>query len=74
LIGKGIFTRPEFVSLLDQNEGPIVPEIFLSPLIENLGSKGIITDEERRELQTTAPRSEATGDETPMDDDRKMPS
>ena len=40
LISKQIFTRSEFVAILDQNADPINPDSFLAPLIEALSKKG----------------------------------
>lgn len=50
LIEKRIFTRPEFVALLDRYEGPMVPEAFLLPLVEALSRKEIVTPDEQQRL------------------------
>jgi ATP-dependent Clp protease ATP-binding subunit ClpA len=50
LTAKGVFTRHEFVALLDQNEGPVTPEVFLSPLIDALIRKGKLTENEKSKL------------------------
>jgi ATP-dependent Clp protease ATP-binding subunit ClpA len=47
LIEKRIFTRLEFVALIDQHEGPISCGTYLSPLIEALWKKGAITSSEK---------------------------
>jgi hypothetical protein len=39
LVNRNIFTRAEFVASLDRNEGPLVPEAFLLPLIEALAKE-----------------------------------
>ena len=58
LIAKRLFTRTEFVSLLDQNEGPLAPEAFLFPLIEALGKNGVLTANEQQHLRTVAGESQ----------------
>jgi hypothetical protein len=50
LISKRIFTRSEFVAILDQNADPINPEGFLVPLIEALSKKGKLTADEKDTL------------------------
>jgi ATP-dependent Clp protease ATP-binding subunit ClpA len=50
LTAKGVFARHEFVALLDANEEPIMPEVFLLPLIEALARKGKLTENERAKL------------------------
>jgi hypothetical protein len=59
LTEKGVFTRPELVSELDRHNGPLVPELFISPLIEALGRKGMLTPNEQREVETAAKRKES---------------
>jgi hypothetical protein len=60
LIKKGIFTGAEFVSLLDLNEGPMVPEAFILPLIEALSKKGALTADEQQSLTTSVPKANNT--------------
>lgn len=47
LTAKGIFAKHEFVDLLDVNEEPVTPELFLLPLIEALVRKGKLTEIEK---------------------------
>lgn len=68
LIRKRLFTRAEYMTLLDQSEGPLVPEAFLLPLIEALGRKKVLLAEEQQEITLVTakpePRTEkATPDE-----------
>jgi len=50
LIAKRMFTRAEYVALLDQNGGPLVPEAFLLPLIEALVKNNILSAEEQQKI------------------------
>jgi ATP-dependent Clp protease ATP-binding subunit ClpA len=43
LVSKGLMSRAEFTAALDQYDGPLPPEIFLSPLIDALGQNGVLT-------------------------------
>lgn len=54
LVEKRIFTRTEFVALLDQNEGPLVPEAFLLPLIEALAKIGTLSSAEQKQIASAA--------------------
>ena len=47
-ITKGLFSREEYVALLDQYEGPLPPQAFLQPLIDAFISKGLLTDAEKQ--------------------------
>jgi len=69
LIEKRLFTRAEFVSLLDRNEGPLVPETFLLPLIEGLGKNGTLTANEQQKVGTAA----AKPVDKALSDERKNP-
>jgi ATP-dependent Clp protease ATP-binding subunit ClpA len=62
LISKHVFTRAEFVALLDKNADPVKPEDFLAPLIEALCEKGKLTATEKELLkpQPDVARSQAT--------------
>jgi len=64
LTAKGVFARHEFVALLDVNEEPVTPEVFLLPLIEALVRKGKLTEKEGAKL--------IAGD-TPSDSGDKAP-
>jgi hypothetical protein len=55
LISKGAFKRSEFVAILDQNAGPIVPENFLAPLIDALFEKGRLTASEKEKMKSARP-------------------
>jgi hypothetical protein len=72
LIGKRIFTRAEFVSLLDNNEGPLAHEAFLLPLVKALGKNGVLSANEQQEIEEAAAKKEVLGDEVP--DKRQSPS
>jgi hypothetical protein len=74
LMQKGIFTRPEFVFQLDHNDGPLVPEFFISPLIRALEKKGILTADERREMEAPAAQTQVRRETGPTHDDEKLPS
>jgi ATP-dependent Clp protease ATP-binding subunit ClpA len=66
LISKHVFTRTEFVALLDKNADPVKPEDFLAPLIEALCEKGKLTATEKEVLKPqtdVAPSQEAGADE-----------
>lgn len=47
LISKRIFTRTEYVAMLDQNADPVKSEIFFAPLIAALTEKGKLTAAEK---------------------------
>lgn len=61
LAAKGVFARHEFVALLDRNEEPVTPEVFLLPLIEALVRKGKLTENEKAKLEV-GPTPDASGD------------
>jgi Clp amino terminal domain, pathogenicity island component len=71
LTEKRLFTRAEFVSLLDRSEGPLVPETFVSPLIEALGKDGILTANEQQKVVTAAAKPV---DKAPSDERKNPPS
>jgi ATP-dependent Clp protease ATP-binding subunit ClpA len=54
LIAKRIFTRTEFVAILDQNADPFKPETFLAPLMEALREKGSFTAAEKETVKSLA--------------------
>jgi hypothetical protein len=54
LISKGLFTRAEYISSLDQHEGPLPPQSFLLPFIDSLTNKGILSEAERQTLNQIA--------------------
>jgi ATP-dependent Clp protease ATP-binding subunit ClpA len=54
LISRRVFTRTEFVAMLDQNAEPVKPEIFLVPLIEALCEKGSLTATEKETVKSLA--------------------
>lgn len=58
LISKGIFTRAEYVALLDQNQGPLVPEAFLLPLFDALAKNNILSTEEKQKIPSATPKPE----------------
>lgn len=60
LTAKGVFARHEFVALLDRNEEPVTPDVFLLPLIEALVRKGKVAENEKAKLivRTTPGASE----------------
>lgn len=58
LIAKGIFTRSEYVALLDQSEGPLVPEAFLLPLIKALAKNNILSADEQKKVASTIAKPE----------------
>lgn len=64
LTAKGVFTRHEFVALLDRKEEPVTPEVFLLPLIEALIKKGKLTENEKADL-IVGPTQNASGDKAP---------
>jgi ATP-dependent Clp protease ATP-binding subunit ClpA len=64
LIAKGVFTRHEFVALLERKEEPVTPEVFLLPLIEALVRKGKLTKNEKAKL-IVGPTQDASGDKAP---------
>jgi ATP-dependent Clp protease ATP-binding subunit ClpA len=47
MISKGIFSRSEWVALLDQNEDPIEAATFLAPVVNALFQKGTVTAVEK---------------------------
>lgn len=51
LVERHIFTRAEFVALLDQNEGPLVTGAFLLPLIEALAKNGALSVDEQKKIE-----------------------
>lgn len=55
LIAKGIFTRTEYVALLDQNAGPTTLAEYVSPLIDALVKKGKLTQNENVTLRSEQP-------------------
>jgi hypothetical protein len=58
LISRNIFTRSEFVAILDKTAEPIAPEAFLAPLINALLEKGKLTAAEKdtvKSLETASP-------------------
>lgn len=55
LIGKGTFTRTEYVALLDQNAGPITPTDYVLPLIDALVEKGKLAPDEKTTLRAEQP-------------------
>ena len=59
LLSRGVFTRTEFVALLDKNEGPITSDILLLPLIDALVEKGKLTQAEKVTLLDAKPSSGA---------------
>jgi ClpA/ClpB-like protein len=68
LVAKNLFTRSEFVSLLDKCEGPLPSETFLLPLFDALEEKGVLTPAEQDHIRSTsldtkgnAPQSETDG-------------
>jgi ATP-dependent Clp protease ATP-binding subunit ClpA len=73
LIEKRIFTRAEFVSQLDHNDGPLVPEAFLLPLMEALSKKGILTTDEQRGLGAGSSKEEGAN-ESPTAGDKNNPA
>lgn len=54
-ISKKLFSRSEFVQLVDRNEGPITPEAFLLPLIDGLFAKGYLSQPEKENITGTHP-------------------
>lgn len=50
LIARGIFTRFEYVNLLEQNAGSVTPSTYLLPLIDALVEKGKIAQDEKSTL------------------------
>lgn len=62
-ITKGLFSREEYVALLDQYDGPLPPQAFLQPLIDAFASKGLLTDAEKQtnELIVKDPSKEKSG-------------
>lgn len=58
LIEKRVFTRAEFVALLDRNEGPLVPEAFVLPLVEALERNGTLSMNERKQIEEATTKSE----------------
>jgi len=55
LISKGMFKRSEFVAILDQNAGPIVPEDFLAPLIDAIFERGRLAASEKEKVKSAGP-------------------
>jgi ATP-dependent Clp protease ATP-binding subunit ClpA len=50
LVSKKLFSRSEFVQLVDRNEGPITPEAFLLPLIDALFVSGRLSPAEKEKI------------------------
>jgi hypothetical protein len=73
LIRKGLFTRFEFVALLDQHEGPLPAEAFLWPLMEAMERKGTISANEREQVAKLAKPGHAA-EPVPSDDQKSEPS
>ncbi len=67
LIEKRIFTRADFVALLDRNEGPLVPEAFLLPLLEALEKTGTLSTNEYQQIEAAPTKSEPSGGEARTD-------
>ena len=74
LVEKHIFTRAEFVALLDQNEGPLAPEAFLLPLVDALGKNGTISADEQKKIETATANTGALADEAHPDRPQSPPS
>jgi ATP-dependent Clp protease ATP-binding subunit ClpA len=55
LIAKGTFTRSEYVTLLDQNAGPITVTEYVLPLIDALVQKGQVAHDEKAMLHADQP-------------------
>lgn len=67
-IAKGIFTRAEYVALLDQSEGPLVPEAFLLPLIEALAKNNILSVGEQEKIGLTTAKQEPSTEKAVADE------
>jgi ATP-dependent Clp protease ATP-binding subunit ClpA len=74
LVEKQIFTRAEFVALLDQNEGPLAPEAFLLPLIQALGKNGTLSVDEQKKIEAVAAKTGALSDQPHPDTPVSSPS
>jgi ATP-dependent Clp protease ATP-binding subunit ClpA len=74
LVERHIFTRDEFVTLLDQNEGPLVPEAFLLPLIEALAKNGTLSVDERKKIEAATANGEVSADKNHPDGAQSPPS
>lgn len=73
LIEKGIFTRAEFVASLDKNEGPVVPEAFLLPLIEALVKNGTLSIAEQKRIEAASQTKEGADAETSQESPNHAP-
>jgi len=73
LVEKHIFTRVEFVALLDRNEGPLAPEAFLLPLIEALEKNGTLSVDEQKKIEAVTVDAGALADQ-PHPDTPQTPS
>jgi ATP-dependent Clp protease ATP-binding subunit ClpA len=73
LIAKRIFTRAEYVALLDMNEGPIVPETFLLPLIEAMGKNSVLSADEQHKIAMATAEPEPSTDKA-ISDEPKNPA
>lgn len=65
LITKGVFTRTEYVELLDKNADPMTPTVYVLPLIDALVHKGKLAQGEKSSLSTEPPGSLCRSDENP---------
>jgi Clp amino terminal domain, pathogenicity island component len=65
-IAKGLFTRAEYVSLLDQHDGPLPPQTFLLPLMSSMEQKGILTPEEHARILSPQSDSEKKSPDSPI--------
>jgi ATP-dependent Clp protease ATP-binding subunit ClpA len=74
LIEKHIFTRAEFVALLDQNEGPLVPESFLLPLIEALAKNGNLSVDDQEKIDAVTRNAEGLADNILSEGPQSPPS
>lgn len=68
LIKKRLFTRTEFVAVLDQSEGPLAPDAFLLPLIEALSRKKILLAEDETEIAALTAKAEPPKEKTAPDE------
>ena len=65
LIAKRVFTRTEYVALLDQSDGPLVPEAFLLPLIEALVRNNILSAQEQQKIVSAPVKPEPSSKNVP---------
>lgn len=68
LIAKRIFTRAEYIALLDQSEGPLVPEVFLLPLIETLAKNNILSADEQEKIAFATAKPEPSSEKAVSDE------